>query len=170
MLKRIVGIIGGHYHNTSLQSLKMATAVGAELGQRGLTIICGGYDGIMEAACRGCKQAGGTTIGVLKGNNRKTANPYIDYAIVTSMDIASNNIIVWTAQSLVAFDGRYGTLNEIALALDFGKPLITVGVHKLLKVQGVDTERFAHYEGYELALVPEIIDRLESMMREVDHE
>jgi uncharacterized protein (TIGR00725 family) len=170
MLKNIVGIIGGHSHNTNPQALEMATAVGAELGKRGFAIVCGGYDGVMEAACRGCKQAGGTTIGILKGNSRTGVNPHVDYAIVTSMDVASNSIIVWTAQSLVAFDGRYGTLNEMALALDFGKPLVTVGAHTLLRVQGIDTERFAHYEGYEPARVPEIIDRLEYMMRGVAHE
>lgn len=165
MSKTIIGIIGGHARNTNSKALTLAEHVGAEIGRRGLAIVCGGYDGIMEAACRGCKGAGGTTIGILKGNDARGANPYIDYAIPTSMDVACNNIIVWTSSCILAFDGRFGTLNEMALALDFGKPLISVGQHRLLNTASIDSDKFAHYEGYDVAKVPEIIDRLE-MMRE----
>ena len=53
MPKTIIGIIGGHLHNTSPQAVPFAAAVGAELGRRGLAIVCGGENGIMEASCRG---------------------------------------------------------------------------------------------------------------------
>jgi uncharacterized protein (TIGR00725 family) len=163
-MKRIIGIIGGHAQNTTAAALLLSERVGEELGRRGYAIVCGGYDGIMEAACRGCKQAGGTTIGILKGNDPAQANRYIDYAIPTSMDVASNNIIVWSSACIIAFDGRYGTLNEMALALDFGKPLIGVGRQLLLNVSNIDSDSFVHYEGYDVARVPEIIDRMETML------
>jgi uncharacterized protein (TIGR00725 family) len=128
-------------------------------------VVCGAEGGIMKAACLGCKQSGGTTIGILKGNKISANHSYLDFAIVTSMDIASNNIIVWSSAGLVALDGRFGTLNEIALALDFGKPLVSLGTHRHLKVENVDAEHFAHYEGYDSAQVPAILDRLESMIK-----
>ncbi len=164
-MKTLIGIIGGHARNTTPGALLLSERVGAELGRRGFSIVCGGYDGIMEAACRGCKKAHGTTIGILKGNNPSQANRYIDYAIPTSMDVACNNIIVWSSSGIIAFDGRFGTLNEMALALDFGKPLISVGRQRFLNVDNLDSDRFVHYEGYDVARVPEIIDRLESMLR-----
>jgi uncharacterized protein (TIGR00725 family) len=144
--------------------MEFAEAVGAELGGRKLAIACGGFDGIMEAACRGCRGAGGTTLAILKGNDCRAANPYIDYAICTSMDVASNNIIIWSSAGIIAFDGRYGTLNEMALALDFGKPLITTGRQELLNVAAVTSEDFEHFEGYDYERVPVIVDRLLHMI------
>lgn len=164
-MKTIIGIIGGHGHNTTSDALLLSEHVGAELARRGFTIICGGYDGIMEAACRGCKEAGGTTIAILKGSDPSAANRYIDYAIPTSMDLASNNIIVWSSSGIIAFDGMYGTLTEMALALDIGKPLISMGHHRLLDVAKVDSDRFVHYEGYDLTQVSKTIDCLEGMLK-----
>jgi uncharacterized protein (TIGR00725 family) len=161
----IIGIVGGHFCNTTPGAMQMAEEVGATLARRGMALICGGGDGVMEAACRGCREAGGTTLGVLKGNCSAEGNQHLDYAILTSMDVASNNIIVWTAAGLIAFDGRYGTLNEVALALDFGKPLVMVGRPGLLNVPAVTAENFVHFDGYDLSLVPKIIDRLEAMIR-----
>lgn len=163
-MKTIIGVIGGHTKNTNTKALQLAEAVGFEIGKRGMAVVCGGFDGIMEAACKGCKRAGGTTIGIMKGNEASSANPYVDYAILTSMDVACNNIIVWTAAGIVGFDGRYGTLNEMALALDFGKPLITLGTHRLLNVANIESQNFAHFEGYDLALPPKIINQLERMI------
>jgi uncharacterized protein (TIGR00725 family) len=162
--RTIIGIIGGHSQNTSGEAMAFAEAVGAEIGRRGLTIACGGFDGVMEAACRGCRGAGGATLATLKGNDCRAANPYIDYAICTSMDVASNNIIIWSSAGIIAFDGRYGTLNEMALALDFGKPLITTGRQQLLNVAAVTSEDFEHYEGYDFSRIPAIVDRLLSMI------
>lgn len=163
---RLVGIVGGHLANTTEPALHLAEAVGEELARRGYGVVCGGFDGVMEAACRGAKRAGGTTVGILKGNDWRAGNAWLDIPILTSMDVACNNVLVWTAMGLIGFDGRYGTLNELALALDFGRPLVTVGRHELLNVAGVRSTRFSHFEGYDLALVPEVVDRLEALMKE----
>jgi uncharacterized protein (TIGR00725 family) len=164
MARRIIGIVGGHSANTTPDALLLAEAVGAEVARRGYAIVCGAGDGVMEAACRGCRRAGGVTIGVLKGNRSHDANIHIDYPILTSMDVASNNIIVWTAAGLIAFDGRYGTLNEVALALDFGRPLVMVGRVGLLNVGAVTGDRFAFIEGYDLGRVSAVLDLLETMI------
>ena len=138
-MKQLIGIIGGRSQNTSEEACRLAEAIGAEIGQRGFGLICGGGDGIMEAACRGCKQADGITLGVLKWNHNQDANPYIDIAIPTSMDLARNNIIVWSACGVIALEGNYGTTSEISLALDIEKPLIVVGDNFLLKENVFET-------------------------------
>lgn len=170
MARKIIGIIGGQTHNTTEGALRMAEHIGVELARRGLALVCGGGNGVMEAACRGCQQAGGVTLGLLKGNDTREANPYVDFAIPTSMDVASNNIIVWAAAGVLAFDGRYGTLNEIALALDFGKPLVVIGDQYLLNITQVNTKRFAHYKGYDIARASEILDQLQHMIEQVDYD
>lgn len=158
--RTIIGIIGGHARNTSPEAERFAEAVGAEIGRRGMAIVCGDSDGVAAAACRGCQAAGGTKLAVLKGNDPRVAHPHVDFPVVTSMDVASNNVIVWTAAGLIAFEGRYGTLNEIALALDFERPLITTGRQALLRVEGVSSPWFAHFDGYDCGRAPEIVDQL----------
>ncbi len=162
--KVMIGIIGGHTANTSPHALQLAENFGELLGIRGIPLVCGGEDGIMEACCRGSKRTGGTTIGVLMGNDYRAANKYIDYPIVTAMSVASNNIIVRTAAGIVAFDGMYGTLNEVALAFDIGKPLITIGTHRLLNVANITHRLFAHYEGYNVEMLPSILEHLLEMI------
>lgn len=78
----------------------------------------------MEAACRGAKAVGGTTVGVLPGPDRSEANPYVDIPIVTGMGEARNAIVVKSAQAVIAIDGEFGTLSEIALALRNRIPVI----------------------------------------------
>ncbi|HET7232364.1 MAG TPA: hypothetical protein VFJ16_20320 [Longimicrobium sp.] len=158
--RTIIGIIGGHARNTSPEAARFAEAVGTEIGRRGMAIVCGDSDGVAAAACRGCQAAGGMTLSVLKGNDARVSHAHVDFPIVTSMDVASNNVIVWTAAGLIAFDGRYGTLNEIALALDFGKPLVTTGRPGLLRVEEVSSPWFAHFDGYDCGRAPEIVDHL----------
>jgi uncharacterized protein (TIGR00725 family) len=161
----LIGILGGRLPNTNPEALKLAEYAGAEIARRGNAVICGGEDGIGEAACRGCKQAGGLTLGILKGNTLTREHPYTDFAILTAMDVASNNILVWSSAGLLAFDGRFGTLNEIALALDFGKPLICLGEGHYLRHDLVNADTFAYYGGYDVERVPEVLDRLEAMIR-----
>jgi len=81
----------------------------------------------MEAACRGAKSAGGLTVGILPGDDRRSANPHVDVPVVTGMGHARNAIVVKTAQAVIAVDGSYGTLSEIALALQNGIAVIGLG-------------------------------------------
>lgn len=162
----IVGIIGGRNLSTTPDALILAESVGKELGKRGISIVCGGEDGIMEAVCKGCKYAGGVTIGIMKGKERLLANNYIDYPILTSMDLARNNIIVWTASALMAFDGMYGTLTETALALDIGKPLLSMGRQPLIDISKIKSPYFTHFNGYDADRVSDAIDWILRMIKE----
>jgi uncharacterized protein (TIGR00725 family) len=111
----------------SAEVAAQAEAVGRELAQRGAILVCGGLGGVMEAACRGAKAAGGLTIGVLPGAQRRDANRYVDIPIVTGMGEARNVLVVQSAQAVIAVHGEYGTLSEIAHALKLGIPV--VGLH-----------------------------------------
>lgn len=118
----IVGVIGGSVVEADVY--EDARTVGRLLAERGAVVICGGLGGVMEAACRGAKEAGGLTIGVLPGVTKADANPYVDIPIVTGLADARNVIIVRTASVLIAVNGEYGTLSEIAFGLKFGKPVV----------------------------------------------
>jgi uncharacterized protein (TIGR00725 family) len=98
-----------------------AERVGAELARRGAVVVCGGLGGVMEAACRGAKEAGGSTVGILPGLDREAANPFVDVALPTGLGEARNALVVRAADALIAVGGAYGTLSEIALALKGGK-------------------------------------------------
>jgi uncharacterized protein (TIGR00725 family) len=81
----------------------------------------------MEAACAGAKEAGGTTVGILPGADRRDANPFVDVALATGLGEARNALVARTADVLIAVGGGYGTLSEVALALRAGKPVIGLG-------------------------------------------
>lgn len=125
----IIGVIGGSLCTN--EEAELAEEVGRELARRGAAVVCGGLGGIMEAVCRGAKSAGGTTIGILPGDERESANPYVDIPIVTGMGYARNVIVVKTAEAIIAIHGSYGTLSEIAYALSNGIPIVGISTWTL---------------------------------------
>ena len=92
----------------------------------------------MEAACRGAKQAGGLTVGILPGSDRSDANPYVDVALPTGLGEARNALVVRAADAVIAIGGGYGTLSEIALALKAGKPVIGLDTWEIDGVAAAD--------------------------------
>ena len=111
----------------------VAAEVGRGLAAAGVVVVCGGLGGVMEAACRGAKAAGGTTVGILPGTSRADANPHVDVAIPTGLGELRNGLVVRAADALVAVGGEFGTLSEIALALKAGKPVVAVGGWELTR-------------------------------------
>jgi uncharacterized protein (TIGR00725 family) len=110
-----------------------AERVGRRLAEAGAVVVCGGLGGVMEAACRGARAAGGTTVGILPGTSRLEANDYVDVAIPTGIGEARNAVVVGTADAVVAVGGEFGTLSEIALALKAGTPVIGLGTWELAR-------------------------------------
>jgi uncharacterized protein (TIGR00725 family) len=104
--------------------LGTAEAVGAEIARRGARLVCGGLGGVMEAACKGARAAGGPTIGILPGLDHAAANPYVDIAIPTGMGEMRNALIVRSAHAVIAVSGEFGTLSEIAFALRTNVPVV----------------------------------------------
>jgi uncharacterized protein (TIGR00725 family) len=103
-----------------------AEAVGRLLAERGATVVTGGRGEVMAAASRGAKQAGGTTVGILPGETRAEANPWVDHVVVTGIGHARNLAVVASADAVIAVGGRYGTLAEIAFALLLGRPVVVL--------------------------------------------
>jgi uncharacterized protein (TIGR00725 family) len=132
--KRIIAVIGAG--SADEKTMGSAERVGRLIAERGALLLCGGLGGVMEAASRGAKAAGGTTIGILPGSAKEEANPFIDVPIPTGFGEGRNVFIVRTADALIALAGEYGTLSEIALALKSGKPVIgleTWGINGVIK-------------------------------------
>jgi uncharacterized protein (TIGR00725 family) len=105
------------------------------LGARGVVLVCGGLGGVMEAACRGAKEAGGLTVGILPGLDRSDANPFVDVVIATGLGEARNALVVNAADAVIAVGGGYGTLTEIGLALRAGKRVVGL---ETWEVEGVE--------------------------------
>ncbi|MFQ5637090.1 MAG: TIGR00725 family protein [bacterium] len=118
----IIGVIGGGHCSRDIEIL--AENVGENIARQGGILICGGLYGVMEAACRGAKKQGGTTIGILPGADKSEANRFVDIPIVTGLADARNVIIARTADGVIAVNGEYGTLSEIAFCLKFNKPVV----------------------------------------------
>ena len=120
--KKFIAVIGGG--ECTPEVAKLAEDVGRELARRGAVVVCGGLGGVMEAACKGAQAEGGLTIGILPGNRRADANPYVQIPIVTGLGEARNVAVIKSAQAVIAIDGSYGTLSEIGVALKLDIPVI----------------------------------------------
>jgi hypothetical protein len=129
-----IAIVGAS--EATARAVAAAEAVGASLATAGATIICGGLGGVMAAACRGAKSVGGTTVGILPGGDRRAANQWVDIVIATGLGEARNALVVASAAVVIAVDGEYGTLAEIALALRALIPVIGVGTWSLTRPDG----------------------------------
>jgi uncharacterized protein (TIGR00725 family) len=120
--QKFIAVIGGS--QPSAEEARLAEAVGRELAKQGAILVCGGLGGVMEAACKGASSEGGVTIGILPGDSRQVANPYVQIPIATGMGYARNVAVVKSAQAVIAIGGNYGTLSEISHALQSGIPVI----------------------------------------------
>ena len=119
-----VAIIGGR--EASPDQLATAEVMGRHLARMGLTLLCGGRQGIMEAACRGAANANGLSIGLLPDADPAMANPHVSVPIATGIGIARNALVARAALCLVAIGGGYGTISEIAFALQFEKKVFVL--------------------------------------------
>ena len=125
-----VSVIG-----SGIEHEQRAEEIGRLLAERGCTVVCGGRGEVMAAAARGAKSAGGTTIGILPGTDRRDANEWIDYVVATGLGHARNAVVAASGDAVVAVGGRYGTLTEIGFALILGRPVVIV--EPGLDVEGV---------------------------------
>ena len=131
----LITVIGGSA--AAPPALEDAYQVGLELARRGAVVICGGLTGVMEAVCKGAKDGGGTTIGILPGHIPDDANSYVDYPIATGMGYMRNAIVAKAGRAVIAIDGAYGTLSEIGHALGEGATVIGLNTWHM-SVDGVE--------------------------------
>lgn len=124
-----IAVIGGS--EADAEHCRIAEEVGREVARSGALLLCGGRGGVMEAVCRGAKGEGGTTIGLLPGDERGTENDHVDIALPTGMGEMRNMLIVHAADAVIAVGGEFGTLSELAFALRIGKPVIGIDTWEL---------------------------------------
>ena len=132
-----ISVIGSG-ETASPEALQLAEEVGKELGRQNVTVITGGLFGVMEAVCRGVKQTGGTTIGILPGTDPSQANKYVDVKICTGIGYARNLAVVKSGMAVIAISGAFGTLSEIGHALGDGIPVIGLRTWSLSRNGNLD--------------------------------
>lgn len=140
--KLILGVIGAS--QASARGTEMAREIGAEIARCGAVLVCGGLGGVMEAASRGCAERGGEVLGLLPGQDKSQANRYVTIAVPTNMGHARNVIIAHTADALIAVEGEYGTLSEMAIGLKLNKPVVVLpGGHQVAGTLSAETPQAA---------------------------
>lgn len=139
MHKKIVSVIGGH--KCSLEVGESAFNLGRKLAKVVDILICGGLSGVMEAVCRGFKAENGLTIGITASYDKEAANDYVDVVIPSGLGFARNVLVVKSADVVVALPGEEGTLSEVAFALQFKIPVISLNswdIKGVIKVSSVE--------------------------------
>jgi hypothetical protein len=154
-IKIPIGVIGTNSPDS--EQYRIANELGKTLASLGLTVLCGGRAGIMEAVCRGVHDKGGTSIGLLPENNLSNANKFVTIPLATGIGFARNSIIALASLCLVAIGGGYGTLSEIASGMQFGKNVLIINC--TLKVEKTIT----------CNNVQEIIDNIYKIIFNIDH-
>ncbi len=139
--RKIIGVIGAA--SADEKTLTSAEIVGRLIAKRGAFLVCGGLGGVMEAAAKGAKAEGGTTVGILPQTEKETSNPYIDIPVATGFGEGRNVVIVRTADALIAVGGEYGTLSEIAFALKMGKTVVGLNTWEIRGVVKAASEEEA---------------------------
>ena len=114
-----VAVIGSGAENEA-----RAEEVGRLLAERGCTVVTGGRGEVMAAAARGAKAAGGTTLGILPGESRSDANPWIDHVVLTGIGHARNLAVAASGDAVIAVGGSWGTLAEIGFARRLGRRVV----------------------------------------------
>ena len=124
-----VGVAGASQALASL--LGQAETLGRRLAEAGAVVVCGGGPGVMEAVCRGAREVGGTTVGLLPGLDRNDGNPHLTVSLPTGLGQGRNLLLVRASDALVAVGGGFGTLSEVALALRTGVPVVGLATWSL---------------------------------------
>ena len=136
-----ISVVGGGVGTDAARS--MAERVGVTIAERGHTLVCGGRGGVMQAACRGAKESAGRTIGILPGEDIAAANPHVDIPIATGIGDARNVLVALNGDGMIALDGQYGTLSEIALGLNIDRPVAGIDTHDVAGIHVVETPETA---------------------------
>ena len=123
-MNKRVGLIGGSA--PAPRHLRLAEEMGRRIAENGFILVNGGLKGVMEASARGAKAGGGWVVGILPGKSTQEANPFTDVAIATGLGYLRNALVVLNSDVLVAIDGSYGTLSEIAYTQIYGKKVFGI--------------------------------------------
>jgi uncharacterized protein (TIGR00725 family) len=124
--RRQVSVIGNGSCDEGSETWRLAEEVGRRLAEAGVTVVCGGLGGVMEAAARGAAQAGGEAIGVVPGVSVEEANPHCTHVVASAIGYARNLAVVASGDAVIAVGGEWGTLSEIGHARTFGRTVVAL--------------------------------------------
>lgn len=124
--RRQIAVIGSGGCGEESEAWQLAKEVGRRLAEAGVTVVCGGRGGVMEAAARGAGGAGGNVIGVLPWVDVEDANPYCTHVVATGIGQARNLAVVASGNAAIAISGEWGTLSEIALSRNLGRTVVAL--------------------------------------------
>src|SRR6266849_3357926 len=119
----VIGSDGDHCPSSLYET---AREVGGLVAARGAVLVTGGLGGVMEAACRGAKERGGTVVGIIPHEDMSYANPYCDIIIPTGMGFSRNYVTAYSADSAIVIGGGAGTYVEALVAYQKGKPIVAL--------------------------------------------
>ncbi len=123
---RQVAVIGAGGAELGSEAGRLAEEVGRLLAREGVTVVCGGLGGVMEAACRGATEAGGTAIGIVPGHDSGEANMFCTHVVAAGIGHARNLAVVASGEAVIAIGGEWGTLSEIGFARAIDRPVIAL--------------------------------------------
>ena len=126
MRRTQIAVIGYNKDRCSESAATMAYSVGKEIAIAKAVLVCGGLGGVMEEACRGAKENGGTTIGIIPQDEFSFANPYCDIVICTGIGFARDFIVASSANGIIAVGGGIGTLIEMGVGYMTRKTIVAV--------------------------------------------
>lgn len=117
-----IGVIGSAA--ASDDACLAARAVGRLIAEAGALLVCGGGAGVMAAAAEGAARGGGPVLGLLPGDDPAAAAGGVSIPIPTGFGEGRNTLVVKASEAVIAISGGWGTLNEAALCMKLGRPLI----------------------------------------------
>lgn len=125
MRKLQIAVIGYNKDCTD-NAKKVAYEVGKEIARAGAVLVCGGLGGVMESACSGAKENGGTTVGIIPQEEFSYANQYCDIVICTGIGYARDFIVASSADGIIAVGGGVGTLIEMGVGYMAKKVIVAI--------------------------------------------
>jgi uncharacterized protein (TIGR00725 family) len=155
--QRQVAVIGSAGCEPDSEAARLGEEVGRRLAEAGVTLVCGGLTGVMEAACRGAAEAGGVAIGIGPGSSVDEANEHCTHVVATGIGHARNLAVVSSGDVVIAIGGEWGTLSEIGFARAIDRTVIALrswtlsGRERMEDAPGVLLAETPH-EAVELAL------------------
>ncbi len=121
-----IAVIGYNKDGCTDIAANAAYEVGKEVALAGAVLVCGGLGGVMESACRGAKENGGTTIGIIPQEEFSYANQHCDVVICTGIGYARDFIVAFSADGIIAVGGGVGTLIEMGVAYMTKKTIVAM--------------------------------------------
>jgi len=124
--KKQIAVIGYNKDRCTDIASKAAYEVGKEIARAGAVLVCGGLGGVMESACKGAKENGGTTVGIIPQEEFSFANQYCDIVVCTGIGYARDFIVASSADAIVAVGGGVGTLIELGVGYMTKKFIVVI--------------------------------------------